>query len=170
MAQNNQKNDHNNEYGEEINSWQVKEYEEHERSNIWYLVAGLITVLILIFCFVTKNFLFAIIIILASIIVITNDGQKPRKIKVTLTEEGVLIGKKFYDYDVFKNFAIVYKPSQNIKTLYFEFKNSFKQRLSIDLEDRNPLSIRETLLKYVDEDLERTDQPLSERLTKMFKL
>lgn len=166
MEENNKKAD----YGKIITSWKVKEYEKHERSMTWYLVAGLIVILILVFCFLTSNYLFAIIIILASIIVITNDGQEPQKVDVILTNEGIIIGKKFYDYDVFKNFAIVYKPNQGVKNLYFEFKNSFKQRLSINLEDRNPLSIRKILLKYVDEDLERTDQPLSEILAKIFKL
>ena len=57
-----------------------------------------------------------------------------------------------------------------IKNLYFEFKSVVRQRLSIPLEGENPLPIRENLLKYLPEDLERTNRPLSEELASLFRL
>jgi len=91
-------------------------------------------------------------------------------VKISLTEEGIIVGRKFYDYDEFKNFSIVYKPKQETKSLYFEFNNSLRPRLSIPLKKMNPLLIRKNLLKYLPEDLDRTDRPLSEELGKLFKL
>jgi hypothetical protein len=110
------------------------------------------------------------IIIVISIIIILNDGQKPMTVNFSITDEGVMIGKKFYDYDELKNFSVIYKPRRDIKNLYFEFKNPIKQRLSIPLMDQDPLKIRKYLLKYLEEDLERTDPPLSENLARLFKL
>ena len=69
-----------------------------------------------------------------------------------------------------KNFSIIYKPKDEIKNLYFEYKNPIHPRLSIPLLDKNPLQIREYLLKYLAEDLDRTDQPVSEALGRLFKL
>ncbi len=156
--------------GDEIMSWQVPEYEKHERNKSWYILAGVIGLLFLIYAVYTKNFLFAVIIIVVALIMILHDSREPDLIKVSITDEGVIVGRKFYDYDEIKNFSIVYKPKQEVKNLYFEFKNVLRQRLSIPLQDMNPLSIRENLLKYLPEDLDRTDQPLSEGLAKMFKL
>jgi len=51
-----------------------------------------------------------------------------------------------------------------------EFKNPIKPRLSIPLRSLDPLTIRNYLVKYLDEDLERTEPPLSEQLTKRLKL
>ncbi len=156
--------------GDEIISWQVPEYEKHERNKSWYVLASIIGLLFLVYAIYTKNFLFAVIIIVVALIIILHDSREPDLIKVSITDEGIVVGRKFYDYDEIKDFSIVYKPKQGVKNLYFEFKNVIRQRLSIPLKDMNPLSIRENLLKYLPEDLDRTDQPLSEGLAKMFKL
>ena len=157
-------------YGEIIAQWDIPEFEMHERTKSWYIKAISVSLLLLIFSFITANFLFAVIIIIASLVFVLRHGQEPDRINVTLAQEGVIIGRQFYDYDEFKNFAIVHKPSQNVKNLYFEFKSAIRQRLSIPLEKMDPLSIRKNLLKYLSEDLERTDIPFSEQLSKLFKL
>lgn len=156
--------------GDEIVSWQVPEYEKHERNKSWYILASIIGLLFLLYSIYTKNFLFAVIIIVVALIIILHDSREPDLVKISITDEGIVVGGKFYDHDEIKNFSIVYKPKQGIKNLYFEFKNVVRQRLSIPLGDMNPLSIRENLLKYLPEDLDRTDQPLSEGLAKIFKL
>ena len=68
------------------------------------------------------------------------------------------------------NFSVVYKPKQEIKNLYFEFQNSIKPRLSIPLNNINPINIREYLLKYLKEDLTRKNIPVSEELAKLFRI
>jgi len=151
-------------------SWPVPEYDKHEKGGGWYIFYSLIAFLLILYSFLSGNFLFAVIIIIAAIVIVLRDGQEPDFVKISLTEEGVIVGKKFYDYDEFKNFSIVYKPKLEIKNLYFEFSNSLKPRLSIPLKKMNPLLIRKSLLRYLPEDLDRTDRPLSEELGKLFKL
>jgi len=157
-------------YGREIVSWKVPAHEKHERERAWYITAGVISLALLVYCFFTSNFLFAVIIILIAIIVVTTDGQDPAMLRFVITNEGIVIGNKFYDYDEIKDFSIVYKPRIGVKNLYFEFNNQFKHRLSIPLDSMNPLPIRENLLKYLTEDLERIDQPTSEVFGKVFKI
>ena len=151
-------------------SWPVPEYDKHEKGGGWYIFYSLIAFLLILYSFLSGNFLFAVIIIIAAIVIVLRDGQEPDFVKISLTEEGVIVGRKFYDYDEFKNFSIVYKPKLEIKNLYFEFSNSLKPRLSIPLKKMNPLLIRKSLLRYLPEDLDRTDRPLSEELGKLFKL
>ena len=157
-------------FGKTMFNWEIPEYEKLVRTKKWYTVAIIVTFLLLLFSFFSTNFLFAVIIIIATLITIMHEGREPQKIRIFLTEEGVIIGKKFYDFDEIKDFSIIYKPRDDIKNLYFEFKNKLKQRLSIPLKDNNPLLIRKNLLKYLPEDLERTNQPLSEGLARLFKL
>ena len=151
-------------------SWPVPEYDKHEKGGGWYIFYSLIAFLLILYSFLSGNFLFAVIIIIAAIVIVLRDGQEPDFVKISLTEEGIMVGRKFYDYDEFKNFSIVYKPKLEIKNLYFEFSNSLKPRLSIPLKKMNPLLIRKSLLRYLPEDLDRTDRPLSEELGKLFKL
>ncbi len=151
-------------------SWIVPEYETHERSKNWYILSSITALLLLLFAFFTANFLFAVIIIISAIVIILNDGQNPGKVRIILSDEGISIGKKFYDYDELDNFSIIFKPKAGIKNLYFEFKSAIRHRISIHLEKTDPLLVREYLLKYLTEDLERKDQPLSENLAKIFKI
>lgn len=166
MAEEEKKND----YGKKITGWKVPEFDKHKREQGWYILASIAAILLIVYAFLSGNFLFAAIIVIGALIIILHDGQEPLMVNFVITDEGLIVGKRFYDYDAIKNFSIVYKPKDNIKNLYFEFKNVIKPRLSIPLKNLNPLPIRENLLKYLAEDLERTDQPLSEALAKMFKL
>ena len=52
----------------------------------------------------------------------------------------------------------------------FWLVNFARTRFTIPLEDMNPIIIRRNLLKYIKENLDRTTTPLSEQLTKLFKL
>jgi len=160
----------NLDYGEEMFRWKVDEFEKHVRSKTWYISAISIALIMMLFSFMTANFLFAVIVVISSLVIILHEGRIPDKVTIVITKEGVLIGKRFYDYDDLKNFAIVYKPRMGTKNLYFEFKNMVRQRLSIPLENMDPLPIRENLLKYLPENLDRIDQPLSEQLARIFKL
>jgi len=162
--------------------WQVAEYKKHERGRNWYIISSLFTLICLFFSFfafrgwhlvflgLSSNFLFALIIILAAIVMVVNDSQAPLMVDFEIGPEGVKIGRKFYDYDVLKNFSVIYKPKDSIKNLYFEYKNSMHPRLSVPLRRMDALTVRNFLVRYLDEDLERTDPPLSEQLTKLLKL
>ena len=157
-------------YGDEIIGWEIPEYDKHDRPKSWYIIASLTVVGLLVYSFLTANFLFAVIIIVISLITIINDGREPDKVHFSITDEGVIIGRKFHDFDDLKDFAIVYKPKQGIKNLYFEFKSVIKHRLSIPLENINPLPIRDNLLRFLKEDLDRTDQSTSEGIAKWLKI
>ena len=151
-------------------SWEVPEYNYYQRDFRWYVIAIGIAFVLVILSFLTQNFLLPVIIIIVAFIFIMQHGQKPDKVLVSLNNEGVVVGNKFYEYDEFRNFGIVYKPNQGDKNLYFEFKSAIRPRLSMPLEDMNPVEVRNYLLGFLKEDLERTDIPLSESLAKIFKL
>jgi len=170
---------------EEIKSaikWEVREFKKPERGRNWYIIAGALSFIAIFFSFfairdfkiiflgANNNFLFTLIIILAFIIMILMESREPNMIRVKLDEEGLTLGSKFYDYDEFKEFCVLYKPKESIKNLYLEFKNQAKFRISLPLRSLDPLMVRNFLKKYVEEDLERTSQPLSEQLTKLLKL
>lgn len=157
-------------YGKKIAGWKVPEFDKHKREQGWYILSSIVAILLIVYAFLSGNFLFAAIIVIGALIIILHDGQEPLMVNFVITDEGLIVGKRFYEYDVVKNFSLVYKPKDNVKNLYFEFKNVIRPRLSIPLKNLNPLPIRENLLKYLPEDLDRTDQPLSEALGKLFKL
>ncbi len=163
-------------------SWKAPEYHRPTRKKHWYIITAVLVLIMLFFCFFTiqswhlivlgygSNFLFALIIIIATIVMLINENQPAVTVHFELDKDGLKIGQKFYNYDDFKNFSIVYKPNEDIKNLYLEFKNSIRPRISIPLMEVDALEIRDFLLRSLEEDLDRTDPPLSEQLTKLLKL
>lgn len=156
--------------GKVIAEWQVPEFIKFERSRRWYIAAILIGLGLIIYSIFTLNYLFAVITLIGGLLLVMRDGTVPRLVKVIIAEDGVAVGRKFFDYDAISSFYIIYKPKEDIKNLYFEFKNPFQHRLSIPLENVNPLPIRNFLLQYLKEDLEKEGIPYSEWLGKIFKI
>jgi uncharacterized membrane protein YobD (UPF0266 family) len=158
-------------------SWQIPEYEKHERDKRWYIIAGSIAAFFALISVITPNWffdkpnvLFLGIIVIGSMVIYLNDKTEPNMLRIVLADEGIVFGHVFYDYDEIKDFSVLYKPAQDLNHLYVEFKNATKLRLSINLMDQDPVLVRKFLLQYLPEDLERINRPTSETLVKMLKL
>ncbi|MDP3900384.1 MAG: hypothetical protein Q8Q23_04875 [bacterium] len=151
-------------------SWPVALFDRHARGRLWYIASSFIVLILLGLSYFTDNFLLAVIVVLGAAIVILLDNREDEKIDFSIVDEGLILGNKFIDYDDLRNFSIVYKPRQNIKRLYFEYNNVLKPRISIYIDDMNPLKIREVLLNYLQEDLDREGEPLSENLSRLLKI
>ncbi len=149
--------------------WLIPEYREHARSRRWYLISGAILLLLLTYSLLTANFLFALIIIIASIIVILQDKHEAPKITFSVTEAGIGLGQDFYDYAKLQSFWLYYEPDE-AKTLFLEFKNRIRPRLAIPLFNKNPLHVREHLLKFLNEDISKANEPVSEQLSRLLKI
>ncbi|MFZ4648760.1 MAG: hypothetical protein ACOYMB_03980 [Patescibacteria group bacterium] len=163
-------------------SWKIPNREKPERGRNWYILAGIFIAICLFISFFeiksyrpvfmgyNSNFLFVVIIALAGIVMFINERNDPAEIEFSADGDGLKIGEKFYDYDVVKDFSVLYKPKEGLAKLYFEFKNPIQPRLSLDLNEQNPITARNFFLRYLKEDLDRLNEPLSEQLTKVLRL
>ncbi len=158
-----------NDHGEVLAKWNFTEFIKHERSKSWYFGAVISILFLLIYSFLTVNFLFAVIIIIAAISFFLIYRREPGQVTFAITEDGLGADDRFFPYDEIKDFYIIYQPPE-VKTLFVELKALTKPRLAISLGDQNPVEIRKILLEYIDEDLEKDDEPLSEGLSRMLKL
>ena len=150
-------------------SWEFPEYLKPERGKIWYVCFFSVVILLLIYSMITINFLFAIIVIISSIIVLMRFKHQPGVVDFAITKDGLMVEEKFYAFEQIQDFYIIYKPKE-IKNLYFEFKSIVRPRIIIPLEDQNPLAVRDLLKQYLDENLEKEQEPASEAFRKLFKL
>ena len=82
-------------YGEILSSWEFPEYTKIERNKYWYLSFIIITIAILIYSYFTENPLFAVIIILFTVIYTVLERKEPQEIKIKLLEDGLIINNKF---------------------------------------------------------------------------
>ena len=154
--------------GEGLLSWESWEFAPLERSRLWYIIASIIAIGVIVYAIYTANFIFAISIMMMGVITLISNFRKPRRIEIFLTNLGVVVGSEFYAYEDMKDFSIVYKPP--VKNLYLDFKSVWQPMVSIPLEDINPNEVRETLLPYAFENLEREDENLTDVLRRLYKL
>jgi hypothetical protein len=155
-------------HGKKLFSWNFKEYEAQERSKTWYTIFFSALGLMMVYAVVTINFLFGIILVMSGIILMIRDRNLPNDVNFSITETGVEIDGKFFEFSQIATFYILYKPPE-LKNLYLDFKSLVTPRLIIPLHDQNPLAIRKLLNSYVTEDLEKEEEPLSEVFRKTLK-
>jgi hypothetical protein len=156
-------------FGKILASWRVPEFEKHQRSIIWYLGFGLLGTVLLVYAFWTMNFLFALIILIAAFVVYIQEKTEPGQVKFLISAKGIKIGKKFHSYKDINKFWILYNPPE-VKKLYFTFNNMLSFRLMLPLKNQNPLKIRDILLQFLEEDLEKEEEPLSEAVGRWAKI
>jgi hypothetical protein len=168
MAEENLNEESNNDFGQVFFNWEIPEFIEYPRSPLWYLAVIIIGLILIIYSIWTANFLFALIVILAAFIVFLRSYRKAANLIFQITEDGLMIGNQFFKYDQIKSFYIVYDPPA-VKKLFFNPKGLYPT-ISVPLHDKNPLLIRQKLLEYIKEDLDKKNQSIDDQLETIFKL
>ena len=161
-----EKND--NDRGAVLVSWKFPEIPRYRYTRGWYVWMSIFGVGLLTFAIMSNNPLFAFIIVIAWALFFYRSRQKPTTLTVSVTEDGVGVGKDFYSYDDLRNFWIIYKPPA--KTLYLSFKASMRPIFSIALEDADPVEIRKQLKRFIAEDLEKEDESASDAFGRLFRI
>jgi len=171
----------NKDYGKTHFSWSFSEFNQYERSKDWYIKVGLVVFGLLMYAlldpqislfapylrFTGPNYLFGFLIILFSLLILMYH-RNTDTVEFKITEDGVLVNDKLHQYKDIKNFYIIYDPP-TVKTLYFEPKSFFNPRIPINLTDQNPVAIRELLKQYLEENVDRENEPVSEQVSRLFK-
>ncbi len=150
-----------------LHEWEVNEYEQHDRPRRWYVVMGLMGAALVVYALVTQNFLFALIIVLFAMVLFLQSHQTAPKVVVRVTDRGVGIQHRFYEWSELDNFFIIYRPPE-VQTLFIDTKTSLRPRLRLPLLDNDPNDLRFTLRQYLPEDTETEDEPLSDRVARMW--
>jgi len=155
--------------GDVLRQWTVQEYNRHQRGLWWYIFMISTGLGLVFYGLFTNNFLFALIIILAAIILFIQSYQEPPQVIFQITELGVILGNRFYSYSRLSNFYVIYQPPE-IKTLFIRPKNSLRPLIRVPLLDENPLTVRDSLKTFLEEDLEKEAEPMSDLFARRWKI
>ena len=130
--------------------WQAPEFEKYEKGPGWFIVMGIFALIIFTIVLLMKNFIFAILIILAVFTIFIYALKEPRLVTFKISGKGITIDTKIYSYDELKSFWIFYELPQ-IKELSLKSKKLLMPLIKIPLEEQNPTLIRGTLIKFIPE-------------------
>ena len=155
--------------GDVLHEWTIQEYDQHERGTWWYILMLSVGLVLVAYGLFTQNFLFSLIIILAAIILFLQSHQSPLQVPFRIAELGLMVGNRFYPYTELERFYIIYNPSE-VKTLFIETKSVLRPTLRVPLLDQDPVTVRQTLLEFLEEDMEKEQEPLADRAARMWKI
>ena len=155
--------------GDILHEWTIQEYEQHDRSRLWFILVTILGIGLVLFAIMTANFLFALIIILFSIILFLQSNQLPPQVLFQITELGLIIGSRFYSFSEFESFYIIYSPP-DVKTLFLETKSAIRPLIRIPLLDTHPVEVKNTLREFLPEDMEKEEEPLTDRVARNWRI
>ena len=74
-------------------SWKAPEFEHHEKEVMWSWISIMFAVIILTVAILGKNFLFAIFIIIAEMLILIWAHREPREITFEIDEKNIIIAE-----------------------------------------------------------------------------
>jgi len=129
--------------------WETTLSLNKERDIGWYLTFGIILIILLIYALFSKNFLFALILILGAILIVKQPID--RKIKCLLDDEGFKIvnENKIYEYEDIENFYIFENTNEltQLHILVFNFKKRIIPHLKINIPKEKTEEIKNFLIQ-----------------------
>jgi hypothetical protein len=150
-------------------SWETWEVSPIVRNARWYTVAAVVGLGLLLYGLFTANFLFSIIVILFAVLTMVRDMRSGNRIVAAVTKSGFVFGDELFLFQDIRDFSIVVR-SPGVKNLYLSFKGRLRPLLSVQLEEADPNALRQALLPFVLENLERDEESLTDMLRRVYKL
>lgn len=150
---------------EVLASWTTPEFIHYEKSPGWFIVFILIAAAFLIAALLMKNYIFGLLVLLASFLIYTQALKKPPEIKITISQEGVFIQNALYAYKDLKSFWLFENPE--IMALSLESKKILSPHISIPLARQSPEKIRQFLIQFIPE--KKQEESVIDSITRHLK-
>lgn len=87
--------------------WQGREYDPNPKSTDWYWALGIIAIAGAIASALFSNYLFALLIVLAAVVIALHGAKHPPLHTFRLTEQGVLIGEEMHFFETMRSFSVL---------------------------------------------------------------
>lgn len=148
-------------------TWLAPEFIHYPKSLFWFVIVIVMGLGLLTYFLFQKDFLTATLFALLLLTVLYFSKTKSKTVHIMLSSQGIKLNNTKLSYQQIKSFWIVYEPPE-VKTLNFETTAYLNHFLTLQLSDQNPVEIREFLLQYLPEDLDRGEQ-FADKLARKLK-
>ncbi len=167
-------------HGPVVHEWIFAEFDHHGHSPLWKLGTAVLLVAGIGLSIWYQNYTFAFLLFGVGVVLVVREMQGPETMRVKIREGALELmfeqhheeGREpttVHPWDQFRHFWIVYKPP-HVRHLYLHYNSPIKPRLKIPIMDENPVEIRETLRKVLEEDFENVDEPITDALGRFLKI
>lgn len=143
-------------------SWEAEEFKFKEKRKDWYWIIGAAAVIGIVVSIIFSNYLFAVLIFIAGVLMIQMASREPGIYIVEVSNEGVQVGEDFYVYENIMRFWIT-KDTHDEPTLLLLTNQRINPILVLPIHPNiEILELRDMLLDFVEE--EKMKVPLSSRI------
>jgi hypothetical protein len=95
-------------------SWTASEFVSHQKSASWYAGLGAVAAVVTLIVFLlTRNILSSFVVAFAFMSLGIFAARQPQTVTYTMNEDGITVGPRFFDYDMFKSFSLVQDGAVN---------------------------------------------------------
>lgn len=143
--------------------WDIPEFEYKEKKNDWFWGIGLAALVGVVLSIIAGNYLLAVFVVLATVLVFVYARRQPRIMHMEISEQGIKVNDVLYPYTNLISFWIIY--SENKPSLLLLRVNRLLDPMAIlpihpnvELE-----SLREWLLVHLVE--EEMQEPIAHQLS-----
>lgn len=120
--------------------WQASEYIQHDRTTRWYIMFGVVTLVLMALAIILiKSITFAILIPVMAAALFVYTRRQPAILDYTLTKKGLYINDKLYPYSNFKAFSVVSHAGHNTAQLVPRKRFQLGQSVYFPAEVGEPL-------------------------------
>jgi hypothetical protein len=146
----------------------MPEFLQYSRGPLWYLVAAIVTLGLLIFGILTQSLTFVLALGATLAVYLLTHHHDPAALAVRITEQGVQVGNEFYPYVEIKDFAIFYDPPY-LADVKLRLRRRFLHTVTLHLADQEPEAVRQALLRNLPCDTEARES-LPDLITRALRL
>ncbi len=168
----------------EVISWQAPEFEYRVKGVFWYWLSLIIAIILLALSIWQKNFLFAVFIVIAWLVIVYSASRTPTIWNFKISEKGIEINlpnndwtsSKFYLFSEIEGFDIHSSPTPpdqypetqpEYRELILKVKKRFSPYLKINFPLANEEKIKNFLQKYINK--EEYSESLADSFSKLIR-
>ncbi len=148
--------------------WKAPEFINHYRGAKWFLIAGILTILLIGYAIYSGSATMAIVfIVLAGVYYLTHN-QEPKIINIKITDLGIYAGDDYHPFNEINSFWINYHPPY-VHNLTLRLSDKSRTKVVIQLDVQNPVEVRKTLAREIPE-VEGEHESVMEMLIRLLRL
>lgn len=154
-------------YSKVLMEWDPSEFREHHRTENWFLWLGIVAAIFITLAIFLKAYIVAVTFFLLALVIVMTVQKPAKRIDFKITDTGIVIDDLFYPYHQLDSFWILYDPPHVMK-LHFRRKERLRFDLHVEIEDQDPVAIRDLLLEYIEEK-EDVEEPVIDAIARRLR-
>lgn len=130
--------------------WYAPEFIRYERTNWWYLIAGLADLALLVYAIWSGSWSMALVFALLPVIYFLEHRVHPKPVEVIFSAYGIRYGKQRFSYSNIEAFWIFHEPPY-MDELHIRTGDKWHPEVVIPLMGADPTELRQFLVTQIPE-------------------